>query len=286
MLGLGLMGGSIGLALKARHYPGRILGFARRAATREEAVRSGAFDMLFDDPRRAVAEADLVVLCVPVLASGALIHEVAPALKFGALVTDVGSTKGEVCHIAAAALAGSRAAFIGSHPIAGSEQQGFTAARADLYNGALTILTPGASCESPHVARLQDFWRGLGSRTIQVTPEQHDELLARTSHLPHLLAAMLVGTVGRSGAAAAVAPFCGPGFRDTSRVAAGDPGVWHDIFKSNAPALLAELKAFKKEWDQVYDMFCAKDFEALRSYLETRQALRAELIENLLSKDI
>jgi prephenate dehydrogenase len=278
ILGLGLMGGALGLALKARGCCKSVTAYARREATREEALRLKAVDAVFADPAEAVRDADLAVLCVPVFSMQALATAACSGLKPGCIVTDVGSTKALLTEQIRLSLRGSGAVFVGSHPIAGSEQQGLEAARADLYEGAVTIVTRDSSEPQEALERVSAFWRCVGSVVCVMEPAEHDWIMARTSHLPHVAAALVAATVGREYAAAKVGAFCGPGFRDVTRVAEGSPDVWMDILRSNRPAVAAELQQLKARLDAVLAALEGGDDDALRRFLEegraTRRALR------------
>ncbi|MDY0148893.1 MAG: prephenate dehydrogenase/arogenate dehydrogenase family protein, partial [Kiritimatiellia bacterium] len=189
IIGLGLMGASLAMALRQRGYTGRLVAYARKESTRAEALKRGIVDAAFDDPDTAVQDASLVVLCVPIRACAELAADFAPCLAPGALVTDVGSTKGWICRQMAGILP--PGIFVGSHPIAGSEKQGLQAATADLYAGALAVVTSHLDVSEEAARRVLNLWDGAGARTLRMTPEDHDRLLARTSHLPHVAAAAL-----------------------------------------------------------------------------------------------
>ncbi len=277
ILGLGLMGGALGLALKARGGCQAVTAYARREATRLEALRLKAVDAVFSDPAEAVQGADLAILCVPVFSMQALAAAARPGLKPGCLVTDVGSTKALLTEQIRLSLRGSGAVFVGSHPIAGSEQQGLEAARADLYAGAVTIITRDGSEPPDALERVSQFWRGVGSVVRVMAPAEHDRIMARTSHLPHVAAALVAATVGREQAAAQVGAFCGPGFRDVTRVAEGSPDVWMDILQSNRPAVAAELRQLKIRLEAVLAALEGGDDDAVRQFLEEGRAARRAL---------
>ena len=276
ILGLGLMGGALGLALKARGGV-TVTGYARREATRLEALRLQAVDAVFADPAEAVRGADLAVLCVPVCSMPALAAACRGGLKPGCLVTDVGSTKALLTEEIRLSLRGSAAGFVGSHPIAGSEQQGLAAARADLYAGAVTIVTRDGSEPAEAVERICAVWRGVGSVVRVMDPAEHDRIMARTSHLPHVAAALVAATVGRANGTASLGAFCGPGFRDVTRVAEGSPEVWLDILQSNRPAVAEELKALQARLGAVLAALEGQDAAALRQFLEESRAARRAL---------
>ncbi len=276
ILGLGLMGASLALALRKRGYAGRIVAFARKETTRREALARGIVDEAFADPDAAVAAASLAVLCAPIRACVELAADVAPALRPGTLVTDVGSTKGWLCRQMAGVLPAG--AFVGSHPIAGSEKQGLEAASADLYENALTVVAAAPDAPAEAVERVAALWRSAGSRTCRMEPEDHDRLLARTSHLPHVAAAALAKAIGRD-SAEKVGAFCGTGFYDSTRVASGSIDMWHDILMTNAPAVAEELRAFKLKVERVYDDLQAGRFGDVAQFLERARAARAELLK-------
>lgn len=280
IMGLGLMGGSLGLALKAGGFSGRIAGYARRADSRAQALKRKAVDEVFEHPDEAVADADLVVFCVPILTIPELVGACRGGLKHKCVLTDVGSTKQELASRIEPLLRGTSAVYVGSHPIAGSEQQGLDAARGDLYEGAVVVVTPARGGAAWAVGAVKDFWQKLGCRVHTMSPEDHDRVVARTSHLPHLVAALVAGTAGRDGDARSLGEFCGPGFRDTTRVAEGSPEVWHDIIHSNRGPVTDELKAFKAELDGVLEKLDGGDFKGLQKYLEDSRAKRRALLQD------
>lgn len=280
VLGLGLMGGSLGHALKQRLPEVSVAGYARRQTVCDAALAAGAVDLASTDPAEVVAEADIVVICLPVLVMADLAAQFREALKPGAIVTDVGSTKQQVCEELVAVLAGSNGIFIGSHPIAGSEQAGFEAARADLYAGATVVITPAEATDPSAVTSLATLWRGVGGLVLAMSPGRHDVVMARSSHLPHLAAAALVDAVARKRADDDdVALLCGTGFEDTSRIAEGNESVWHDIVKSNAPALLQELDALSASLLHLREAIAAGRFDEVRDYLAASRLARAALLE-------
>lgn len=275
LIGLGLMGGSLAAALKKVGHSGRVLAYARRAETRDAASAQGIADEVFDDPAACVEGADVVVLCLPVLAMEACIAACRDALKLGAIVTDVGSTKSELHDALSAALADSDASYLGSHPMAGYDENGLDALDPDLYTGALVILTPDDGTDPEHVARLQSLWESVGSKVVAVSPAEHDRLVAATSHFPHLLASLLVKHV--LGEASDRASFCGSGFRDATRIAGGESELWHDIFRSNRENLLHEIDAFARELEAMRDMLTRADYDGVRRFLDESRTLRREM---------
>lgn len=260
IMGMGLMGSSLGLALKKREVPVQVRAYARRAETRDAALALGAADAVFADPAEAVSGADLVVFCVPILTIPELAKACLSGLKPGAILTDVGSTKVALEQ----EMKKLGVNFVGSHPICGSEQQGIAAADADLYDGAVTVVTS----ENEEVSNL---WKNVGSTVRVMAPEAHDEILAATSHLPHVVAAALVRSVNDG-------LFCGTGFRDTTRIAEGSPEVWSDIVRTNAPALKAALKKFREQLDELDGLIEAGDGEQLTAWFAAVREQRKELL--------
>lgn len=274
LIGIGLMGASLGLALKKRAGV-RVSGYARRQETRTAALAGGICDEVFADPSEAVKGADMVVMCLPVLAMGPMAGAFADALEEGCVVTDVGSTKELVCSEMSKMLAGSRGTFVGSHPMAGSDETGLEAGRADLYESALVIVTTGHGEDQRHVERVKNLWISVGAAVSEMSPAEHDRMIARTSHLPHLAASVLVLSV--LGKEAQASRFCGSGFKDTTRVAGGSEDIWHDIVKSNSRAVLDELNEFSAILDRMKKLIEEGGFEEVRKLLAEARKLRRGL---------
>src|SRR5476649_1638074 len=232
ILGPGLIGGSLALALAERGLAKRLMIYARSPRALDE-IRLASVDAeLTGNPSEAVEEADVVVLCVPIEAMSGLVHEFRDALKPTALVTDVGSVKGSVVRDIEPLLEG-RALWIGSHPMAGSERGGFAAARPDLFDGATVILTPTKQTPRDAQRRAEKFWTALGANLAVLSPEKHDQIVAAISHIPHLIAAALVNHAVNFGDLDLAAG----GFRDTTRVASGSPDLWAEILLANGDAV-------------------------------------------------
>lgn len=276
IIGMGLMGGSLGLALKRRGLA-EVCVYARREETRQQALAMGAADCIFEKPELAVQGADIAVFCLPITSIPEAASHCRKAFKPGCHVTDVGSTKFELVESMRRALAGSSAAFVGSHPMTGSERAGMEAARADLYQGAVTALTPVRDTPASTIEAVSEMWRGVGARVYPIDPSAHDLLVARTSHLVHLGASLLAATVGRD-QLDQLRPFCGPGFRDTTRVASGAPEIWHDIIMTNRPAILAELQAFQAQLARLTEMVESGDFGGVRGLLAEAKNRRDTLL--------
>jgi prephenate dehydrogenase len=266
------MGGSLGLALKRRAPDLTVVAYARRSETREAVLSLAAADVVVDSPEQAARGSDLVVLCVPVLKLAEMAQACLPGLGQGAVVTDVGSTKHDVIAAIAPVLEGSGAEFVGSHPIAGSEETGIGAAREDLYTDATVVVTPLTENSPDAVSRTVTFWEILGSRVQVLSPQDHDAIVARTSHLPHLVAAALAGTVCRN--PEDISPLCGSGFRDTTRIASGSAEIWHDIVRTNCVAIRTELDAFTASIEQLRKLIDNEDYEGVRQFLDECRARR------------
>ncbi|MDF7808121.1 prephenate dehydrogenase/arogenate dehydrogenase family protein [Pontiellaceae bacterium B12219] len=278
ILGLGLMGASLALGLKKRGFSGEISGYARREETRFQALENGVVDAVFSDPKDAVREAHIVVICVPIWSIAKLAGEIAGALKSGAVVTDVGSTKSELLKTLQTIFQPLEAYFVGSHPIAGSEKTGLHAGDPDLYEGRLTVVCP--SCDTPAAAELavSRLWASAGSEVVEMSPEQHDAMLASTSHLPHMIAAALARSVA-DGNPGEKADFCGTGFKDTTRVASGSADMWVDIIDTNRAALETELDRFHTELQGLIKILRSGNGDDIRKWLEDARDDRDEILK-------
>ncbi len=252
IIGVGLLGGSLGLAARKRRVAKEIAGYARRQKTIAEAEKVGALDYATTDLLAAVSGADLVILCTPLAQMRTLTEQFLPALKRGAIVTDVGSVKADVVRELEALIAKAGAHFVGSHPMAGGEKMGVLAARADLYANAVCVVTSTKKSNAAAVRKVAQFWKSLGSRVVSMDAAKHDALVSRTSHLPHVAAAALASLVLDPKQPSAQSGLCANGFRDTTRIASGSPEMWRDIAMTNrknisqaVDALVTELKKFQ-----------------------------------------
>jgi cyclohexadieny/prephenate dehydrogenase len=271
IVGVGLIGGSIGLAAKRRGVARRVLGVGRQQASLDEALAVGAIDAAFLDPAAAVHQAQVSVFCTPVDQIAAQVVALAPGCAPDTLLTDAGSTKSAIVNAVDGKLP-ERVTFVGSHPLAGSEKKGPRFASPDLFHGRLTIITPTPRTDPGAIERTAGFWKALGARVRLMTPEAHDRALAVTSHLPHLVAAALAGVLPPE-----LHEACATGFRDTTRVASGDPALWSAIFSHNSEALLAALDALQQRLTDFRKALTDCDRVALDSLLaqakRTRDAL-------------
>jgi len=262
ILGVGLLGGSLGLALKRNLNAFSVVGYGHRALTLDRALEMGAIDQATQDLSHAVREADCVVLCTPVGLFEQLMVEMGPSLKPGAIVTDVGSTKRSVVSLAERLLP-EGVHFIGSHPMAGSEKRGVEFARADLFEGSTCITTPLSSSDAHAIEAVEGLWRSLGMNVIRLTPEEHDRGVAMISHLPHALAAALVAIQDEQ-----TLTLAGKGFLDATRIAAGDGAIWRDIFLDNADAVRTALGKLIQELDQFAGLLKPEKHAELKAWLD------------------
>ena len=275
VVGLGLLGGSVAKAARARGLARSIVAVGRRLETIEAARQDGTVDEVTTDLAAGVAGADFCLLATPVTTLEGLLPAVWGAAADGALITDVGSTKASIV-AATDRLAGQRPLrFVGSHPMAGSEKSGYGVARADLFQGATVVLTPTERTDAAALERVAALWDAFGARVLRLEPAAHDRAVAAVSHLPHFVADALVDAVLRMDAG--FFEVAGRGFRDTTRIAAGSPPMWREIFHDNRAALAEALAAFRKSLDHLEAMVAAGDGEALERELDRLKQVRDRL---------
>jgi prephenate dehydrogenase len=269
IIGLGLIGGSAGLALRARSLAGRVVGFDVDRGALAGALERGAIEDRAETIEDAVASADLVMVATPVDLTPEVLERIA-----GAVVTDVGSAKEEVVR------AGERhlgAAFVGGHPMAGSERHGIDAAHEQLFDEAWWILTPTTATGSESYTAVSNFVTGLGARPIALDPGAHDALVARLSHLPQLTASALVDVALAAGEREALLGLAGGGFRDVTRIAASNPDLWVAIIRSNRQAVLESLGGLGGRLETVTSMIATERWEELRAWLDRSRRARLEV---------
>ncbi len=271
IVGVGLIGGSIGLAAKNRGLAQRVFGVGRNQARLDRAEALGAIDAGFLDLIPVVRESDFVVFCTPVDQIADQVLAAAYACASGTIITDAGSTKGQIVKAIEQRLPAG-VPYVGSHPLAGSEKRGPEHAEANLFQDRLTVITPTSRTHPAALERTTSFWQALGSRVRLMSPQDHDKALALTSHLPHLLASALAGILPPE-----LHDLTASGFRDTTRVAAGDPGLWKAIFEHNQGALLTSLIALTERLDQFRHVLEAGDWPGLDSLLTQAKKVRDAL---------
>jgi prephenate dehydrogenase len=266
IIGAGLLGGSLGLAIRRRHLAAQVRALVRREPALEECRKMGVADVVTMHLREAVEGADLVILCTPLLQMAGLAAQMRPYLKAGAIVTDVGSVKGPVVRELEPLAREAGAEFIGSHPMAGSEKIGVSAAREDLFLDAVCLVTPSRTSPAAAVARVEEFWTSIGGVPMILTPEAHDDLVSRSSHLPHVLAAELANYVLSPAHPREQAMVCANGFRDTTRIASGSPEMWRDIALANRQNLARVLGVVIEDLKEVQWALEREDAKAIEEF--------------------
>lgn len=274
IIGVGLIGGSLGLALKERALARRVIGVGRRRENLEVARSRGAIDFVAESVAESVPDSDVTVICTPAAGVPAFLDAVRTFCAKQAAVTDVASTKAQICAHARKAWA-EPYRFVGSHPMAGSEKFGPEHADANLFDGTVCFVETRDGHAEDSYAAIVRLWESVGAHVSPVDPAEHDRFVARTSHVPHILAAALATLAGGD---ARLRPFVGRGFRDTTRIAEGRPELWRDICLTNRDAIAESLSDVKKLLDRVEDALSAADADALdRYFTEGRNARRGLL---------
>jgi prephenate dehydrogenase len=240
VIGVGLIGGSIGLALRSRGLAAQVVGIGRSEDRLRIALQRGAISHLTTDLEQGVADADLVIVCTPVAHVVPYVRRISRVCPTGTLITDAGSTKGEICRTLAEDPT-TRGRFVGSHPMAGSEKSGPEFAEADLFEGSITVITPDDETPQQHATGIESLWTAVGSRVVRMTADQHDQMVGMVSHLPHLLASVLA-----AGTPPETLLLAAGGWRDTTRVASGDVDLWLQILTGNRGHVLQALDSFEK----------------------------------------
>ncbi len=277
--GVGLIGGSFALALKAAGAVGEVVGLGCNRSTLEEALRLGVIDRIAADWADALAGADLVLLGMPVGQMPAVLKALAPHLGPDTVVTDGGSTKSDVAAAARVALGRQIAQFVPGHPIAGAEKSGPAAARADLYRQRRVVLTPLEENSKDAVARVRSAWEACGARVDELDAEAHDRVFAAVSHLPHLLAYALVHEFAARENSRQLFGFAAGGFRDFTRIAGSHPEMWRDICIANRHALLKELDAYMDELLRLRVRLASADSDGLAAMFDKARSARAAWLD-------
>lgn len=275
--GVGLVGGSLAGAVRAAHLAGEVVGFGRSMANLGVARERGLVDRVTQDPAEAATDAEIIVLAAPVGTCTALAERFRAHARAGTILTDVGSVKAGLVNDLEVLWSGV-GPVVGGHPIAGSESAGASAARIDLFRGRRCILTPTRTTETAALARVRALWEGIGARVEEMSPAVHDDVLARISHLPHVVACALAATVDRTEVGGRIVlDYAGSGFRDTTRIAGSSAELWRDIALANAPALVAALREFRNALDRFEQAIVTDDAAALEAALAAAQAVRRRL---------
>jgi cyclohexadieny/prephenate dehydrogenase len=280
LIGVGLIGSSIARAARMQNAAGSIVATARSAATRRRVAELGIADQVVENNAAAVEGADLVILCIPVGACGAVAKEIAPHLRAGAIVSDVGSVKGSVIREMGPHLP-KNVHFVPAHPVAGTEYSGPDAGFAELFVNRWCILTPPKATDQKATEKLAEFWRLLGANVEVMAADHHDLVLAITSHLPHLIAYTIVGTADELSEVtkSEVLQFSAGGFRDFTRIAASDPTMWRDVFLANKDAVLEMLGRFNEDVSALTKAIRKGDGETLFDHFTRTRAIRKGIVD-------
>jgi len=274
IIGVGLIGGSLARALREAAYVKEIVGSSRSAEHLQQAVDLGVIDRYDTDASKAVQGADLVFVSVPLGAMAAVLESIKNALADGAVVTDGGSAKASVVEDVKKAVGRMPEWFVPGHPIAGTEQSGVEASFADLYKGRRVILTPTAETDAEAVKRVRAMWEATGASVNAMDVEHHDEVLAATSHLPHMLAFALVESLARMSEQREIFEYAAGGFRDFTRIASSDPVMWRDICLANRDALLAMVENFSDDLEDLTSAIRDQDAARVLGIFQDAKAAR------------
>ncbi|MBX3606431.1 MAG: prephenate dehydrogenase/arogenate dehydrogenase family protein [Piscinibacter sp.] len=275
VIGCGLMGGSFALALKRAGLVKRVIGYSKSPSTTERARQLGVIDQAAESALLAVSGSDIVLLAVPVAATESTFKAIRHLVEPGVLFMDVGSTKRDVVDAARRVLKERVPSFVPAHPIAGKEVAGIAHADATLYNGRQVILTPLPQTTPELVQKATDCWAAIGAQVLRMTPENHDAAFAAVSHLPHMLAFAYFNSVSRQPAGRDFLSLAGPGFRDFTRIAAGDPAIWRDILMSNREEILKQSMRFRHTLDAMEHVIKSGNAEALEDLIRKASEARA-----------
>lgn len=283
---MGLIGGSVALALKkssalafknttttVNDVP-QIVGIGRSHESLQTALDLGVIDMASSDIALALKDADLVLIAAPVAQTASILQSIKPHLNNSTIITDAGSTKGDVLACAKEILGQQFSQFVGGHPIAGAEKSGVSAAVADLFDGKNVVLTSAPETNIHATASVSTFWRACGANVSEMSAETHDNIFAAVSHLPHLLAFALVDDIASRANATQLFSFAASGFRDFTRIAGSHPEMWRDISLANKTALLSELNAYQDELSQLKQLLINEDGAGLQALFERASVAR------------
>ena len=276
VFGVGLIGGSFALALKAAEQVEEVVGFGRSLGTLTQALDLGIIDRVGANAGQEVADADLVLIATPVGQMPEIMARIAPYLGPETVVTDGGSTKSDVAAVARGAFGERVGQFVPAHPIAGAENSGAAAARADLYREKKVVLTPLSENPVLNVARVRSAWEWCGALIHELQPEEHDRIFAAVSHLPHLLSFALVHELALRDNRDLLFSFAASGFRDFTRIAASHPEMWRDICLANRAALLKELDCYRSQLDELHDILQRGDGAALEKTFDIARTARRD----------
>jgi prephenate dehydrogenase len=274
IFGVGLIGGSVALALKKARFTSHIVGVGRTKSSLDEALTLGVIDSAETDIAKALDGADLVLIAAPVAQTTTILQSIQPHLNKHTVITDAGSTKGDVLAAAHSVLGAQFNQFVGGHPIAGAEKSGVSAAKVDLFVSKNVVLTPTAETSKAAITSVIQLWQACGANVSEMSAENHDGIFAAVSHLPHLLAFALVDDIAARPNAAQLFSFAASGFRDFTRIAGSHPEMWRDISLANRAALLNELSAYQLELNQLKQLIENEDGAELQALFERASVAR------------
>lgn len=274
IFGVGLIGGSVALALKKHAGAPFIVGIGRSAESLGKAKTLGVIDALETNIHAACSDADMILIAAPVAQTSAILQSIKPHLETKTIITDAGSTKSDVLAAAREALGEQFNQFVGGHPIAGAEKSGVNAAQADLFLGKNVVLTPALETNQDAVSRVMQLWRDCGAKVSEMPAETHDSIFAAVSHLPHLLAFALVNEIANRPNAAQLFSFAASGFRDFTRIAGSHPEMWRDIALANKTALLGEISAYEQQLSILKQLLVNEDGKGLEALFQTASTAR------------
>jgi len=274
IFGVGLIGGSVALALKKAGSTAQIVGVGRSSESLQAALDLGVIDTATSDIADAVKDADIILIAAPVAQTPSILSAIKPHLTASTVITDAGSTKGDVLQCAQEILGEQFSQFVGGHPIAGAEKSGVTAAMADLYTNKNVVLTPASATNPEAIQRVKTLWLTCGANVSEMSAATHDGIFAAVSHLPHLLAFALVDDIATRPNAEQLFGFAASGFRDFTRIAGSHPEMWRDISLANKTALLSELNAYQAELARLHELLEREDGNGLQALFERASIAR------------
>lgn len=274
IFGVGLIGGSVALALKKAGSTAQIVGLGRSTESLQTALALGVIDVASTDVASAVQNADLILIATPVAQTPAILKAIQPHLSPNTIITDAGSTKSDVLAYAQTTLGAQAKQFVGGHPIAGAEKSGVSAATADLYSNKNVVLTPIQDNSVDAIQQVKNLWQSCGANVSEMSAATHDSIFAAVSHLPHLLAFALVDDIASRPNAEQLFGFAASGFRDFTRIAGSHPEMWRDISLANKTALLSELNAYQAELARLKQLLENEDGAGLQALFERASSAR------------
>ena len=276
LIGVGLIGGSLARALKKHDLCQTIIGYGRSQGELERAVELGVIDSFGSDIKDTVKETDLVIVAVPMSAFESVFGEMVDVISENTIITDVGSAKNSVIEAAKSAFGDLPAGLVPGHPIAGTEKSGVEASFDSLFENRQIILTPTEKSAPGATEKVEKMWQAVGAETVQMSAEHHDQVLAATSHLPHVLAFSLVETLGKMHESSEIFRYAAGGFRDFTRIASSDPTMWRDICLNNKTAILSVLKKYERHLKTLEIAIEAQDAEAINEIFVRAKSARDE----------